>query len=258
MKTFAKIAAALSTIILSSCSAYTLVDSQTYNGANLSRYSTFRIYYPTDGADMPPGMDMVTYYNIAAAVREQMLDRGYTESASSPLVINLAITVKKELATAPLSSVLPAPAPPAPPIIITRPAPAPPAPPAAGPGPAAPDNAATVPQTTSGSRGQHFYAPPALRPAPLAQPYFMYPRYNYWNNYALNNTQVVTGIYREGVLTMDMFDIQTKTALYSASVATILDSGDTQFRNLKGIAEAVQTLFSKFPVPLLPQYRQNK
>ena len=85
-------------------------------------------------------------------------------------------------------------------------------------------------------------------------PYFMYPRYYYWPGY-YNNAQVITGIYREGVLTMDLVNIATKVPLYSASVATILDNGDSQFRNLSGIAEAVKTLFSKFPVPLLPQYK---
>lgn len=54
---------------------------------------------------------------------------------------------------------------------------------------------------------------------------------------------------------MDMVDIADKVAVYSSSVATILDNGDTQFRNLEGIAEAVKTLFSQFPVKVLPQYR---
>jgi hypothetical protein len=40
-------------------------------------------------------------------------------------------------------------------------------------------------------------------------------------------------------------------------VATILQNGQAQFRNLQGISEAVETLFSKFPVPLLPQYRER-
>ena len=57
---------------------------------------------------------------------------------------------------------------------------------------------------------------------------------------------------------MDMVNITEKVPLYSASVATILNgSGQGQFRNLAGIAEAVNTLFSKFPVPLLPQYRHK-
>ena len=79
----------------------------------------------------------------------------------------------------------------------------------------------------------------------------------YWQNYYAN-ARVITGIYKEGVLTMDMVNIVDKIPLFSASVATILENGNTQFRDLSGIAEAVQTLFSKYPVPLLPQYRQVK
>ena len=82
----------------------------------------------------------------------------------------------------------------------------------------------------------------------------MYPRGYYWPPYN-SNAQVITGIYNEGVLTMDMVNINEKLPLFSASVGTIIDNGNSQFRNLTGIAEAVQTLFSKFPVPLLPQYR---
>ena len=55
---------------------------------------------------------------------------------------------------------------------------------------------------------------------------------------------------------MDMVDIDRKLPLYSASVATIMENGQAQFRDLKGIAEAVQTLFSRFPVPLEAQYRK--
>jgi hypothetical protein len=55
---------------------------------------------------------------------------------------------------------------------------------------------------------------------------------------------------------MDFVDIPKKLPLYSASVATIMENGNAQFRNLQGIAQAVQTLFSRFPVPLLPQYRK--
>ncbi|MDE7396712.1 MAG: DUF4136 domain-containing protein [Muribaculum sp.] len=263
MRATLKIAATALIIGLTSCSPYTLIDTQTYNNANLNEYTTFRIYYPTDGADLPPGMDMVTYYNIAAAVREQMMERGYVESPSASMIINLGITVNKELATAPLSSVLPPP-PPAPPLIVpvpARPTP-PPATPAPAPtsGPSADNPQATQKapqQQTTSTRGQHFYRPSGVVPAPVAQPYFLYPRYNYWNNAALNNAQVVTGVYREGVLTMDIFNIHTHTALYSASVSTILDNGNTQFRELTGIAKAVDKLFSKFPVPKLPQYQKK-
>ena len=151
-------------------------------------------------------MEMVTYYNIAAAIREQMLERGFTEDPSSPLLINIGLTVHREIETQP----------------------------ALPPG--------YMPY--SGPYYNGYY------------PYFMYPRANYWASYYAN-AQVITGIYKEGVLTMDFVNIDSKVPLYSASVATIMQNGNPQFRNLKGIAEAVSTLFSKFPVPMLPQYRQK-
>lgn len=196
--------------LLSSCSPFTLVNSETYNNADLASYRTFHIITPDEGR-MIPGMQSVTYYNIAAAIREQMVERGYTEDPNSPLLINIGITVHREIATEP----------------VMPPAVAPAYPPYPGP------------------YFNGYY------------PYFMYPRGYYWNSYYAN-AKVITGIYKEGVLTMDMVNIDTKTPLYSASVSTILENGEGQFRNLKSIAEAVQTLFSRYPVPLLPQYRNNR
>lgn len=192
-------------LLLSACSPFTLVNQETYNNADLAAYKTFRIVTPADDRHLPPGMEMVTYYNIAAAIREQMVDRGYTEDPSSPLLINIGVTVHREIETQP-----------------------------------------AVPPGYSPYWGPYYNG---------YYPYFMWPRYNYWANY-YSNAQVITGIYKEGVLTMDMVNIDTKVPLYSASVATIIDNGQAQFRDLKSIAEAVQTLFSKFPVPLLPQYRK--
>lgn len=196
-------------LALTGCSPYTLVNNETYNNADLASYSTFRIITPEEGK-MIPGMQSVTYYNIAAAIREQMVERGYTESPTSPLLINIGVSTHREIQTEPLM-----------------------------------DN----------------YYPwygPGPYPYPGYYPFFMYPRQYYWPAYN-PNAQVITGIYREGVLTMDMVNIETKTPLYSASVATILNgNGMAQFRNLSGIVEAVKTLFSKFPVPLLPQYRNQK
>lgn len=199
-------AIALIAMLATSCSPFTLVNSETYNGADLAQYKTFHIVSPADGA-LPPGMQLVTYYNIAAAIREQMIERGYTEDPNSALLVNIGLTVHKEIETEP---VLPP--------------------------------------------GYMPYAGPYYNGY---YPYFMYPRSLYWDNYYAN-ARVITGIYKEGVLTMDMVNIQQKLPLYSASVATILENGNSQFRNLSGIAEAVQTLFSKFPVPLEPQYRLNK
>lgn len=198
-------------VVLGSCSPYTLVDSETYNDADLADYKTFRIVTPDSDHGLPPGMEMVTYYNIAAAVREQMVMRGFKEDPSSPLLINLALTVQKEIQTAP-----------------AYPAGAPLVPPVYGP-----------------------YGPYYRGYAP----YWMYPRWNYYPAGYYNNARVITGIYKEGVLTMDFVNIDTKTPLYSASVASIINQGSGQYRNLSGIAEAVATLFSKFPVPVLPQYK---
>ena len=205
MKKLIMMTMAMVALLLGSCSPFTLVNSETYNDADLAQYHTFHIVTPADG-DLPPGMQMVTYYNIAAAIREQMIMRGFTEDPSSPLLINIGLTVHREIETEP-----------------------------------------AVPP------GYMPYAGPYYNGY---YPYFMYPRYNYWANY-YSNAKVITGIYKEGVLTMDMVNIQQKLPLYSASVATILENGNAQFRNLQGIAEAVQTLFSKFPVPLLPQYKGN-
>lgn len=192
-------------ILLSSCSPFALVNSETYNNADLTAVRTFHIVTPDEG-HMVPGMQMVTYYNIAAAIREQLVERGFTEDASSPILINIGITVHREIETEP----------------------------ALPPG----------------------YAPYAGPYYNGYYPYFLYPRTNYWANYYAN-AKVITGIYKEGVLTMDIVNMKQKLPLYSASVATIMENGNAQFRDLKSIAEAVQTLFSKFPVPLLPQYRNQ-
>lgn len=193
-------------MIATGCSPFSLVNSETYNDADLAQYHTFHIVSPADG-DLPPGMQLVTYYNIAAAIREQMLMRGFTEDPASPLLVNIGLTVHREIETEP----------------------------ALPPG----------------------YMPYAGPYYNGYYPYFMYPRTAYWANY-YQNAQVITGIYKEGVLTMDMVNIQEKLPLYSSSVATILQNGNSQFRDLTGIAEAVKTLFSRFPVPLLPQYRNDK
>ena len=210
--------AALILLGMTSCSTFSLVNSEVYNNANLADFHTFRIITPGEGK-LPPGMELVTYYNIAAAIREQMVERGYVEDPASPIVINIGLTVKNQLYTEPISSLMPPPGPIGPPPMNWFP-----------------------------------YGGPGPGPGPGFAPFFMMPRSYYWNP----NAQVVTGMYKEGVLTMDIVDMADKEALFSSSVATILENGDSQFRNLTGIAQAVQTLFEKYPVPLLPQYRNQK
>lgn len=192
-------------VLLTGCSPFALVNSETYNQSDMADYSTFRIVDPEMGK-LPPGMKMVTYYNIAAAIREQMVERGYTEDPNSPLLINFGVTVHHEVTTEPAWQALS---------------------PGYGPG-----------------VGPYFngYAP-----------MFMYPRNLYWNP----NAQVITGIYKEGVLTVDMVNIDTMVPLFSASVATIINNGNGQYRNLTSISEAVTKLFSRFPVPILPEYQKH-
>ena len=196
---------------LSSCTPFALVNAETYNGANLADYSTFRIVTPSDSIKLPPTMTEVTYYNIVAAVCEQMVERGFREDPRSPLLINIGLTVQREIATEP-----------------------------------------AVPPGYMGPPPVPYYGPYYGG----YSPWFMYPRYYYWPGY-YDNAQIITGIYKEGVLTMDFINVPEKKALYSASVATILDNGSGQLRNLKGINEAVTTLFENFPVKLLPQYRNR-
>lgn len=224
-KVFCLISTAAMILSLSSCSTFTLVNSEVYNDANLASFHTFRIITPHEEA-LPPTMQAVTYYNIAAAIREQMVERGYVEDPESPIVINIGLTIKKELMTEPLAAVTPPPPP------VGGPMPMP------GPG--------------------HFFPYGGPGPMPPVAPYFMMPRQYYWNNIYNSNAQVITGVYKEGVLTMDIVDMTNRLPLFSASVATILENGDAQFRNLSGINQAVQTLFKKYPVPLLPQYQNQK
>ncbi len=202
MKKMLSLAALVMALVMAGCSPFALVNSETYNNADLADYHTFRIVTPDEGR-LPPGMAMVTYYNIAAAIREQMLERGFTEDPSSPMLINIGITIHREIQTEP-----------------------------------------ALPPGYTPYAGPYYNG---------YYPFFIYPRNVYWNSYYAN-ARVITGIYKEGVLTMDIVNIDRKLPLYSASVATIINNGQAQFRNLKGIAEAVQTLFSEFPVkPLVPR-----
>ena len=84
----------ISGLALTCCSPYTLVSSEVYNGANLASFKTFRIVVPDDTNKLPPTMQEITYYNIAQAIRTQMVDRGFVENPTSPLLINIGLTVR--------------------------------------------------------------------------------------------------------------------------------------------------------------------
>lgn len=210
-------------LALTSCSSYTLTNSESYVGANLSEFHTFRIVGPQDG-DLPPGMSMVSYYNIAAAIREQMTERGFTEDPDSPLLVNIGLTVKKQLVDVPYTQT-----------IQTGPAVPPP--------PVAPVPPRLPRPVRPGVNPGHG---PAMNGV---VPVFMYPRSYYWPHYT-TLTQWVPSIYKEGVLSIDLVNLNKEEPVYTASVATILDNGDSQLQSLSGITKAVSVLFSKFPIPI--------
>ena len=215
---------AVALLAFTGCSTYTLTNSESYVGANLSSYHTFRLVTPHDG-ELPPGMSMVSYYNIAAAIREQMVERGFTEDPESPLLVNIGLTVKKQLVDVPVTQTIQTgPSVPPPPPVAPMPRPLPrPVRPGVAPGPG-----------------------PAMNGV---VPVFIYPRAYYWPNYT-TVTQWVPSIYKEGVLTMDLVNIDKEEPVYTASVATILDNGDSELQTLSGITKAVKVLFSKFPIPI--------
>lgn len=216
------IAVVVALFSLTGCSTYTLTNSESYVGSDLSSFHTFRLVSPRDG-ELPPGMSMVSYYNIAAAIREQMVERGFTEDPNSPLLVNIGLTVKKQLVNVPVTQT-----------VQTGPS----VPPPVGPIPAPlprPIRPGIVPGHGPVMNG--------------VTPVFMYPRYYYWPHYT-TITQWVPSIYKEGVLTMDLVNIDKEEPVYTASVATILDNGDSELQTLSGIVKAVQVLFSKFPIPI--------
>ena len=81
------------------------------------------------------------------------------------------------------------------------------------------------------------------------QSYWMYPRSMYLQNY-YQNAEIITGIQKEGVLTIDIVDLQSKSYVWSASVESVLTDGNQQFREQQSIQQIVQLAFSKFPIPL--------
>lgn len=222
-KTISRVIASAAVLLsLTGCSTYTLTNSEQYVGADLSSYHTFRMVTPHDG-DLPPGMSTVSYYNITAAIREQLVERGFTEDPDSPLLVNIGLTVKKQLVDVPVTQTIQTgPSVPPPPAPMPRPLPRPMRP------------------------GMHPGPGPAMNGV---VPVFMYPRAYYMPNYT-TVTQWVPSIYKEGVLTMDLVNIDKEEPVYTASVATILDNGDSELQTLSGIAKAVKVLFSKFPIPV--------
>lgn len=187
------------TLLLCSCSQYSLVNSEVYDNAGLEKYNTFHIVDLKMGS-LPPHMDRLTYENIVSAIRGQMIERGYEESERSPIFINFAVTVHDEMILSP---------------------------------------------SGSGNEKGPYYSG--------TYPYYIYPQEKYWDDYYLD-AGVIDDIYQEGVLTIDVVNLSKKETLYTSSVASIVDEGGN-YLDLADIDKAVEKLFSGYPVPLLPQYR---
>ncbi len=67
-----------------------------------------------------------------------------------------------------------------------------------------------------------------------------------------DDASIIGSIDREGVLVVDMIDSANKP-LWDAAVSSIVDSGDDLIKEIKDpkeINKAVETLFSKFPIPI--------
>ncbi len=86
--------------LLTGCNSYSLVNSKVYDNVAIENHKTFHIVDLKMGS-LPPRMDHATFECIVAAIRSQMLERGYKESANSPLLINFAVTVHDDTPLSP-------------------------------------------------------------------------------------------------------------------------------------------------------------
>lgn len=79
--------------------------------------------------------------------------------------------------------------------------------------------------------------------------YWIAPRSLYLQNY-YQNAELITGIQKEGVLTIDMVDTQNHSYVWSASVSSILTPGNKEIRDNAAVDQIVALAFKKFPVQL--------
>lgn len=79
--------------------------------------------------------------------------------------------------------------------------------------------------------------------------YWIYPRNLYLQSY-YQNAELITGIQKEGVLTIDIVDVANHSYVWSASVGSILTPGNQEIRNNAAVEQIVTLAFKKFPVPL--------
>jgi hypothetical protein len=77
--------------------------------------------------------------------------------------------------------------------------------------------------------------------------YWMYPRYTYLPMY-YGNVQLVSEVQKNGVLTIDIVDLQDHTYLWSASVENLINTANQQILPYSEVKPLVATAFSEFPI----------
>ncbi len=77
--------------------------------------------------------------------------------------------------------------------------------------------------------------------------YWMYPRYTYLPAY-YNNVQLVSEVQKNGVLTIDIVDLQDHSYLWSASVENLINNTDQRILPYSEVQPLVSTAFSEFPI----------
>ncbi len=82
---------------------------------------------------------------------------------------------------------------------------------------------------------------------PPVTPFFVSRREAYYRDY-YQGAQVITGINKEGVLTMDMIDTRNDMYLYTASVGNLVDRADHKIKESEEVEKAVAALFKNFPI----------
>jgi len=72
------------------------------------------------------------------------------------------------------------------------------------------------------------------------------PMYIGQRNYSWKSEEIVTGIYNEGTVTLDVVDKANNTMVWQAVVSSVL--AEKREKNTKRIIRGVQKLFKKYPV----------
>lgn len=76
---------------------------------------------------------------------------------------------------------------------------------------------------------------------------FMGPRASYVDSY-YSDAKVISDVYKEGLLSMDVVDAAKNMYLFNAVVGAVMDGSGSKIRDFEQLQQAADKLFSKFPV----------